>query len=535
MVNDTLRSDRETDSPIFKLLPGLGEADPDDVQIVPLDFREEVERACVAESQGWLRLLAQDVIGRRFQWAGLRLIARAQWDVNDFEGARKSYEQIRDMYRDDAEANLSLANIYERLHRKRRDPELLLLSDHAIERVLDGKGVSTRDRVEALALRGRNQKTRWRMDFEGLATLEERRAAATNEALRESYEAYREAFYQDLNHFYSGLAALQMGAIFLDLSSEEDGAWMTTFDRNAQAKFYRGEMETAVAELQLLVRASIEARLGQLGRSDPERVWAEISLADVMFLTEESAQRVANKYKGSIPKEKQFAWGSAKGQLELFASLGVREEMARQVIASVDVAQKTAGKPLHLIIFAGHRLDSPGRPEPRFPADREDRARQLIREALGQLGESHSFMSLASAAPGADIIFHEVCAELNIPAKLCLPMPAEDYAREAFADLDDWRSRYLNLMQSGRPTFALSNRAGLPKWLEGAETNPWERGNRWVLQMALTSGADKISLYALWDGKKQGDARGGTADMIRLARESGSIHINLIDAKKLLE
>ena len=53
--------------------------------------------------------------------------------------------------------------------------------------------------------------------------------------------------------------------------------------------------------------------------------------------------------------------------------------------------------------------------------------------------------------------------------------------------------------------------------------------------MALTSGADKITLFALWDGKPMGDALGGTAHMVELARDSSKIHVNVIDAKKLLD
>jgi hypothetical protein len=535
MVKTTLRSDRETDSPIFKMLPTLVEADPSDVQVVQLDFREEVERARVAQSKGWLRLLAEEVTGLRFQWLGLRLIAGAQWDIGDFEGARKSLERIRDMYGDDIEANLALANIYERLHRKGRNAELLLKSDQAIERVLGSEDVSTKDRVEALALRGRNQKTRWRLDFETLATVEERRETAMNRTLRKSYEAYREAYYQDLNHFYSGLAALQMGTIFLDLSAEEGGAWMTNFDDDDQAIFYRQRTAKSVAELRLLVRASVEARLAQYSDSDPDRIWAEISLADALFLSESVAQRVVNKYKAIIPKDKPFVWDAVRGQLELFSSLNVRGDVARQVITSVEVKQHPSEKPLHLILFAGHRIDPPGRPEPRFPSERESKARQLIHEALSKLDQTHSFMGLASAAPGADILFHEICAELKIPSTLCLPMPSEDYARESFEEFDDWRSRYLDLTGLERAILTLSDRVGLPKWLEGSKTDSWERGNHWVMQMALTSGADKISLFAFWDGKGLSDARGGTAEMVRLARDAGNVRVNIIDAKKLLD
>jgi hypothetical protein len=142
--------------------------------------------------------------------------------------------------------------------------------------------------------------------------------------------------------------------------------------------------------------------------------------------------------------------------------------------------------------------------------------------------------ALASAAPGADILFHEACDELDIPSTLCLPMPSEDYARLAFRELDDWRSRFLRL-QNRKEVLELSDQEGLPGWLHGADTDPWERGNRWVMEMALTSDARKMTLLALWDGKDEGDAPGGTAHMVGLARNAGRVHIKRIDTKELLE
>jgi hypothetical protein len=114
-------------------------------------------------------------------------------------------------------------------------------------------------------------------------------------------------------------------------------------------------------------------------------------------------------------------------------------------------------------------------------------------------------------------------------------MPAADYARLAFKDLDEWRSRFLALLCEKREILELSDREGLPKWLHGAGMNPWERGNSWVLQMALVSGAKKITLIALWDGKAEGDAPGGTAHLVQLARNAGIVDIKRIDAKELLK
>lgn len=537
-IEATVQSDRETDSPIFLMLPTLTETNPSTVQVLPLDFREEVERARAAKSKGWLRLLAQDLRSRRFQWIGLQSVAETQWNLKDYEGARESLETIRETHWDNVDTNLALANIYERLYRNEGKLELLTASDQAVEQVLASRDTTSKSRVEAMALKGRNQKTRWRRAFRNLATINARRLAAMNQALRECYEAYWNAFYQDLNHFYSGLNALQMGTIFLDLAEGEDRSWKNSFDDDDAAETYRRKLAKDVEALRLLVPASVEAKLKQLNQADPDSVWAEISKADILFLTEQNEQRVTKRYKDAIPDDNPFAWDAAKGQLQLFADLGVKANLASAVIASID-SQNTepkpiANKPLHVVLFAGHRIDTPGRVEARFPAQQVDRAKQLIRDTLSKLDQDHGLMGLASAAPGADILFHEVCDELNIPSTLCLPMPNEDYSQLAFEDLDDWRSRFLYLLREEKEVLELSNREGLPRWLYGANTDPWERGNRWVLQMALTLDAQKITLVALWDRKNEGDAPGGTSNMVQMARNTGKIHIEIIDTKMLL-
>src|SRR5262249_19021339 len=67
VIEGALKSNRTTDSPVFQMLPSLPEADVANIQVVPLDFREDVNRARAGRSKGWLRLLADEVRGQRFQ------------------------------------------------------------------------------------------------------------------------------------------------------------------------------------------------------------------------------------------------------------------------------------------------------------------------------------------------------------------------------------------------------------------------------------------------------------------------------------
>ncbi|NJN37224.1 MAG: hypothetical protein HC794_09505 [Nitrospiraceae bacterium] len=120
--------------------------------------------------------------------------------------------------REDMEANHALANVYERLHKLHADPADLERSNQAIRNLLERHDLSSVWRAEALALEGRNLKTLWRLDFAKLDTQEARRERAIGARALDAYDAYRKAYRVDLNHYYSGLAALQMGRILISLS-----------------------------------------------------------------------------------------------------------------------------------------------------------------------------------------------------------------------------------------------------------------------------------------------------------------------------
>jgi hypothetical protein len=56
-----------------------------------------------------------------------------------------------------------------------------------------------------------------------------------------------------------------------------------------------------------------------------------------------------------------------------------------------------------------------------------------------------------------------------------------------------WRSRIVGLLDEKRKltplaVLELGDLPGLSRWLEGTNTNEWERGNLWMLQMAMTLG-----------------------------------------------
>jgi hypothetical protein len=164
----------------------------------------------------------------------MRVIGQAQWDIGDYGGARRTYQKLIDNDVDDLDANSALANLYERQYRREKRAELLAMSDQAIKRVLANNRAAQAQRTEALSLAGRNAKTRWRQAFEDLPNVADRRKAATNRQLIEAYDRYRSAYSRDLNHYWSGLAALQMCAIATSLADDE--AWEYAFNDEQEAR-----------------------------------------------------------------------------------------------------------------------------------------------------------------------------------------------------------------------------------------------------------------------------------------------------------
>ncbi|WP_028999648.1 tetratricopeptide repeat-containing protein [Azohydromonas australica] len=127
-------------------------------------------------------------------------------ETDSFPGARDTWERVREGLPQELEANLALANVYERLYRQQRKPALLESSNQAVQRTLGCPDLRAGERAEATALRARNLKTLWRRQFEGLPTLQQRRAAALSVHARDAYAAYLEAFQLDLNSFFPGVA-----------------------------------------------------------------------------------------------------------------------------------------------------------------------------------------------------------------------------------------------------------------------------------------------------------------------------------------
>lgn len=179
----------------------------------------------------------------------------------------------------------------------------------------------------------------------------------------------------------------------------------------------------------------------------------------------------------------------------------------------------------HFILFTGHMIDAKDRPQPRFPAYKEAAVKKEIVDLILQQKEKfQSSKGIASGACGSDILFHEACLQMNIPAEIYLAYPEEEFksGSVSFAD-DKWNERF-DKLTSTLPVHVLTKN-------KNTDMNVYEQTNEWMLHNALESGGDNMTLIAVWDGGG-GDGKGGTAHMVKIAREKGA-EVKIIDVKKL--
>jgi hypothetical protein len=531
-LNATVDSQR-ADSPVYQLLPALEPSDPDKFLVVPLDFREEVERAEANKNCADLQLLAAELDGFAWRVAGLRLVGHAQFRLKDWPGAKATWQAVRDYDDMDVEANTLLATIFQRLGD-------LVSSDHAVERALQNKEISGRDRAEVRALMARNAKVQWEQSWATALDVETaQKSALGSPYLEKSFELYREGFIEDRNHFYSGLNALAMVTMLTELAQVQSTIWEDSFDSKQDAAQKLQKLKELRSDLAAGVRLAIESKQIALQRTNRSDFWVEISIADLICLTSSRPNRVGQAYKKALADASEQARDAVRRQLLLYQRLGILKENIQaglDNIAPVTRPTQTQQASTHVLLFTGHRVDAPDRKTPRFPAAKEKHARAVIFEAVRneKAKAKGPVFGIAGGACGGDLLFHEICEALEIPSQMYLVLPKNEYIKASVADGGpDWVERFNRLYDKMKPKI-LSGSERLPRWLRAKKDyDIWQRSNLWMLHNALCISQDHLTLIALWNGAT-GDGPGGTEDMVDRAKDRGATFIHL-DAKKLLD
>jgi hypothetical protein len=524
----SIRENGRADSPVFGLLPALSPPDPASLVVVPRSFQESLEQAEAQSEDGPTTLALLGDEARRVPWGreGLRLVARAQRRLSAFHAARETWEAVRKDLPDDIEANLMLATIYQRLGDN-------VMASLASRRVLENKAAPPAKRADAHSQLARNEKAAWFKDFATLGTQDAQQQAISDQRLIDALEGYQAGFTEDLNDYYSGLNALGLLVALVLLAELQPDSWTSLFPdarrANAALDDYRDQLE----QLTGAVRISLDnakIRSEQTGKRDE---WLLVSEAQYRLLTANNAGFVRNAYRAvKNALGKRFQLDSEMSQVAIFHRLGLLADNCGAAFAGLGAtpADLQPKEPLprdRVVVATGHRADAPGRPPPgRFPntAACIDKAKGWLREAL-QAEKSETagtLYGIAGAASGVDLLFHEVCKELGIPSKVCLPIPIEDYRRESVADGGpEWVEKF-NHFVAENPPGILNDNDELPPWAEGIKDyGVFQREKIWIMQDALLRPNADVTLIALWN-QKAGEGPGGTADMVKLAKSHGA-------------
>lgn len=519
------------DSPVFLLLPKLQESDRTQLMAVPREFQEAVEQAVAKRDLGRLGLLGWESKGFSWESEGARLVGRALFDLRSYAAAGRFWESVRKLNELDREANLRLGTIFQRQGE-------LTSSDQALNRVFENPQATEEDRAEAYALLGSNDKARMMAEWQSADAAQRQPRTMRLPYLHRAYEAYRRGYLVNLNHFYSGLNALGLVSVELDLIREQPEVWLERFDSQEDADAELRRLRSECQELASAVKISLQAAQARLakGAFDP---WLEMSLADHQFLTAERPVRAVAAYERALAKVNPQVMESARRQLQLYGDLGIfddRVDLCLEKFPPLPLPPVSGSPPARVILFTGHMVDAPGRQKPRFPPEKVAVAAEAIERQLAELmnGLRGVCIGLAGGASGGDLLFHEACGRLGIESRLRLALPVGAFvARSVAPSQGDWEARFqgvLTRLWGSVDTLAVNEE--LPGWLiRKAGYNIWARTNVWLLEEALAVGARDVHLVALWN-REPADGAGGTEHLIELAQKYGVI-THILDTKQI--
>jgi hypothetical protein len=531
---------------VFQLLPQLQAHDRNTLVSVPRDFAEDVERARRDRQRGDLRLFAQEVATLEWDQEGLLLIGEAQFKLRALNGAKETFEALRTAAPDSLRANWRLGTIYQKLAFE-QPPEhradLLARSDQAIARAL-AAAKSPADRAEVRALRASNTKSRWIDEFRAAPDAERQATALCSVHLTHMLEDYLRAVAVDLDAYYPGINALGLLLTQMALAKAQPDVWAHIFDSDAQAAAALAAKEQLAARISstLVLALNMDDTIRALDEQ-PDDPWAACSRADLLLLTlANRPQRVAQAYREALASADRFALEATRRNLAIFKDLGLFEPNLSAALKVVDdaIGEPTPLKerPDRVILFTGHMVDAPDRDPSRmrFPrtAEAEARARALIEQGVkGEIAKGGSIVGIAGGACGSDILFHEVCSTLLVETRLFLPLPpAKFQVASVQRGGPDWVERYEKLCERVPPR-VLQESEALPSWLVGKpDYNVWQRNNEWMLFNAIATGAQRLTLIALYNPDLDPDGPGGTKHLIQLGRRWGFKTVEL-DARAL--
>lgn len=165
--------------------------------------------------------------------------------------------------------------------------------------------------------------------------------------------------------------------------------------------------------------------------------------------------------------------------------------------------------------FAGHMIDAPGRPVPRFPSAAEGFVAAALHRALDDLQPSAGVTALAS---GGDILFAKDLVDRHADLHVLLPVAVDEFVQASVRPAgESWVGRFHDLMRQAKSVEVFGD-----AYFEGSGT-PFQLAALLIdgtaELLARKHGIEAVSL-GVWDGRP-GDGMGGAASFIGHAVEQG--------------
>ncbi len=295
--------------------------------------------------------------------------------------------------------------------------------------------------------------------------------------LRRAAETYAQA-YQATGGYWTGINAATMNLL-------------------------AGEKERA-REIATVVRAQCLKSVN--GKSGNE-YWLLAALGEAALVLQDWPQ--AEEWYERAAKHAGHHWGDIHSS----------RRNARLILQYWNEDQSWIDKYLHIpgvIVFAGHMIDQPTRPIPRFPSELETAVAKEIRAQIDKLKPGFGF---ASAACGSDILFLEAMLESGAEVSIVLPFAKEEFIFESvdFVPGSHWRERFDRiLVHAARVVIASNQRLAI-----GGVS--YDYCNQILLGLARIHSArldTSLIPLAVWDGN-DGDGPGGTASTVQRWRNLG--------------
>jgi len=181
-----------------------------------------------------------------------------------------------------------------------------------------------------------------------------------------------------------------------------------------------------------------------------------------------------------------------------------------------------------VVVFSGHMIDEPDRPQKRFPPELEGPVRKEIAKSLDRLNGGIAY---ASAACGSDIIFLEEMLKRGGEINIVLPFEKEFFLKES-VDVPSgsyWMERFDHVFRKASQSRVLGQYHPLMNAPNFEFCNLFLYGSALARAQAMDT---ELKPLAVWDGRA-GDGPGGTAFMIRTWQKNNQA-FTPIDLKRLL-